>query len=435
MSIGLLFLLTPGVVKAQGGTMASNVPVLASGTMPAVVPGEAELPPNVFQGSLAVSSNYDDNVFPTVPPRQWNVNYSILPEISFEETRQRVEWKLDYTPGVEISQRAFYRNVFSQRFNGNFMWLVSPHGSLSAQEFYSVSTEPFGDSNGVSPGPIISPNETIYLPDTRQTSSLSNVLYSYQGSAQTTMGFGGSYLLQGFDSIPQSGVTTPLIHAQVASGEAYIAHNVTARNQLGFQYGLQVLKFQQTDARTTTHSFLVFDQINFSSHSMLSVYAGPEYSLTASEVVLNLGFVLITIPVNANQWSASGGVVYSWTGDRWAASIDVSRRVSDGAGLIGAVELTSGKARLAWQFTRNWSLTSSIAGAEDQLLAGASSGNGGLLTYSGQVGLRRQLGRNFAVNWFYQRLNQTGNIDGLEVGNRDIFGASLRYSFLKPVGR
>lgn len=437
MSIGLLFLLTPGVVKAQSaqGTMASNVPVLASGTMPGVVPGEAELPPNVLQGSLTVSSHYDDNVFPTVPPRTWDVTYNIFPQVSFEETRQRVEWKFAYAPGVEISQRAFYRNVFSQRFNGNLVWLVSPHGTLSAEQYYSVSTDPFGDSSGISPGPTISPNETIYLPDVRQTYSLSHVLYSYQSSAQTTMGFGGSYLLQGFDSIPQSGVTTPLIHAQVASGEAYIAHNITARNQLGFQYGLQALKFQQTDARTTTHSFLVFDQINFSSHSTLSVYGGPEYSLTASEVVLNLGFVLITIPVNANQWSGAGGVVYNWTGDRLAASIDVSRRVSDGGGLIGAVELTSGKARLAWQFTRNWSLTSTIAGAEDQLLVAASGGNSELLTYSGQVGLRRQLGRDFAVNWFYERINQTGNIDGFGAGNHDIVGASLRYSFLKPVGR
>jgi hypothetical protein len=439
MSIGLLFLLTPGGVKAQGGgsqgAIASNVPVLASGTMPAVVPGEEELPPNVFQASLAVSSHYDDNVFPTIPPRTWDVTYSILPQVSFEETRPRVEWQFAYTPGVEISQRAFYRNVFSQRFNGNFVWMVSPHGTLSAQQYYSVSTDPFGDSSGISPGPTISPNETIYLPNIRQRYSLSHVLYSYQSSAQTTMGFGGSYLLQGFDSIPQSGVTTPLIHAQVASGEAYIAHNVTARNQLGFQYGVQALKFQQTDARTTTHSFLVFDQINFSSHSMLSVYGGPEYSLTASEVALNLGFVLITIPVNANQWSGAGGVAYTWTGQRLAASIDVSRRVSDGAGLIGAVELTSGKARVAWEFTRNWSLSSTIAGAEDELLVAAGSGNSELLTYSGQVGLRRQLGRDFAVNWYYERINQTGNIDGFGAGNHDIVGATLRYSFLKPVGR
>jgi hypothetical protein len=80
-------------------------------------------------------------------------------------------------------------------------------------------------------------------------------------------------------------------------------------------------------------------------------------------------------------------------------------------------------------------LTSTIAGAEDQLLAGASSGNGDLLTYSGQMGLRRQLGRDFAVDWFYERLNQAGNIDGFQVGNHDLVGATLRYSFLKPVGR
>ena len=438
MSIGLLFILAPGSMMAQTsgsqGTMASNVPVLASGTTPAVMPEGEELPPNVFQGSLTVSSHYDDDVFPTVPPRTWNVTYSILPQVSFEQTRPRLEWKFAYTPGIQISQRAFYRNVFSQRFNGNFVWLLSPHGSLSAEEYYIVSTDPFGDTNGIGPGPTIAPNETIYLPNVRLTSSLSHALYSYQSTARTTMGFGGSYLLQKYDSIPQSGVTTPLIHAQVASGEAYIAHNFTARNQLGFQYGLQVLKFQQTDARTTTHSFEVFDQINFSSRSILTVYGGPEYSQTADEVVLNLGFVIITIPVNANQWSGSGGLVYNWTGDRLAASIDVSRRVSDGGALIGAVELTTGKARLAWQLTRNWSLTSTIAGSNDQLLA-ASNGGSELLTYSGQAGLRRQLGRDFAVNWFYERLNQTGNVDGFGVGNHDIFGASLQYSFLRPVGR
>lgn len=438
MTMGLLFLVTPTMAAAQATssqpTIASNVPVLASGVSPQAIPQGEETPPNAIKGDVLVSGNYNDNVFPNISPRQWDVNYLIDPTISFQEARPRLEWSASYTPGVEISQRAFYRNLFAQKFKGNFIWLVSPHGSLSMEQYYSVTTSPFGSGNGIAPGPLVSPNETIFLANVRQTWLTSHLLYSYQTSPQTTMGVGGSYELQSFDSIPESGVTTPLIHSQVASGEAYISHQFTARNQLGFQYGGQVLKFQQVDARTTTHSFLVFDQMNFSDHSILTLYGGPEYSLTAGEIALNLGFIVLSIPVNSNQWSGSGGVLYSWTGDRFATSVDVSRRITNGGPLFGAVELTSGKADVAWHFTRSWNLSFTITGADDQLLAG-STANNELRTYSAQIGLRRQLWRDLSFGWYYERLNETGSINGLAVGNRDIAGASLEYSFLRPVGR
>lgn len=440
MAFGLLILLAPGTAMAQAtngpqGSMASNVPVFASGVMLPTVPGEDEIPTNVFRGDVTVDAIYDDNVFPNISPREWDVTYSARPSISFTETRPRLEWKLDYSPGIEISQQYFFRNIFAQKLGANFIWRVSPHGTLSGEQDYLVTTDPFAGVTTTGPGPIIGPNESIYIPNVRQTWLLSHLLYSYQSSTQTTMGVGGTYSLQQFDTIPKSGPTTPLIHAQIASGEAFIARKLTARNQLGFQYGLQVLKFPENDARTTTHSFLVFDQMNFSDHNVLTLYGGPEYSLTANQVVLSLGFIVLTIPVSANEWTGSGGIMYNWTGNRLAASIDVSRHISEGGALVGAVELTYGKADLIWQLTRNWSLTSTISGAADQLLAATTSSGSELLAYSGQVGIRRELGRNLGVNWYYERLNQTGSIDGFLVGNRDILGVSLQYSFLKPVGR
>jgi hypothetical protein len=440
MAIGLLFLLVPGSAMAQmgQGQTASNVPVFASGVMLPTVPGSEEMPTNVFQGKVTAGGNYDDNVFPygNESGREWDVDYLVMPEFSFTETHPRLQWNLDYSPGIQISQRYLIRNTFAQRFVGNFIWQVSPHGTFSGEQDYSVTTNPFAGVNTTEPGPTIAPNETIYVPNIRQTWLLTHLMYSYQSSAQTTMGVGGTYSLDRFDTTPESGPTSPLIHSQIASGEAFIARQLTPRNQLGFQYGLQVLKFQQTDARTTTHSFLIFDQMNFSDHSSLTLYGGPEYSLTFNQVALSLGFVVLSIPVQANEWSGSGGVMYNWTGDRLAASVNFSRRVSDGGAFIGAVELTTGQAELNWRLTRNWSLMSTIVGAENQLLAESSSTEGTeLLTYSGRVGFRRELGQNLNMNWFYERLNETGSIYGFGVGNRDIIGASLEYSFLRPVGR
>lgn len=432
--LGSAFFLGPRVVMAQAtgvpGITASNVPVLISGQLPSATPQSEEASPNELTASITAGASYDDNVFPNVSPRQWDIEYSITPRISLDETRSRIIWGLSYAPGLRLSQNLLYRNYFSQEFAGDLAWQVSPHGTLSAQQYYLVTTDPFAGFSTTQPGPTISPNETIYVPNIRQTMLLSNALYSFQASARTTMGVGGSFEQQKYDTIPRTGNSTPLLNAQLASGKAYISQQLSAREQLGFQYSLQVMKFPQTDARTTTHSFLVFNQINLSSNTSLTLYGGPEYSLTAGQVVLNLGFIVVTIPVNTTQWSASGGVLYNWTGHRLATSIDFSRRVSDGGALLGAVELTSGSAQLSWQLTPSWSLSSTISGAEDQLL----TTNGQLRTYSGQIALLRRLGRRLQMRFYDERLNQTGSITGLSVGNRDVIGAALTYSFLRPLG-
>ncbi|MGH9825368.1 MAG: hypothetical protein ACREDR_19225, partial [Blastocatellia bacterium] len=277
-------------------------------------------------------------------------------------------------------------------------------------------------------------NNTIYLPSVRRTSILSNGEFSYQLSERTNMGFGGSFNHQGYQSTPQSGPTTSLVYSQTATGNAYISHQFSARNQLGFHYVGQVLRFPDQNARTTTHSFLVSEQLNFSRQSVLSIYAGPEYSLTFNQVQLNLGFVIITIPVRANQWSASGGVIYSWTGQRAAVVLNYTRGISDGGGLVGAVNLNSGTATVSWRLTPRWNLTSSIAGADDQLL-GVKNGPNELRTYSANAGLSRQLSKNLSMNLTYGRFNETGALGNFPIGNHDLVSGSITYSFLKPLGR
>lgn len=435
--VSLVFLYAPGSARAQGtgvpGITPANVPVLASGQMPSVVPTGEETPENSFGGKISLGATYDDNAVPIIVPRQWDIDYTVYPEISLQERRSRTTWSISYTPGFNFSQELLYRNLFAQQFVGSFAWRATPHGTLAAQEYFLVTTNPFAGFSTSAPGPTIEPNESIFIPNVRQTLTLTHAMYSYQASAATTMGFGGTFELQKYDNTPHSGPTTALIHTQIASGNAYISHQLTARNQLGLQYSAQVMRFPQANARTTTHSFDLFDQMNLSSSTSLTLYGGPEYSLTANEVVVNLGFIVLSIPVNSNQWSASGGVMYNWTGNRLAAAIDFSRRISDGGGIFGAVELTEGSAQLVYQITKGWGLTSSINGADDQLL-GTSNGSNELKTYSGQVGLRRSFGRSTAMQFFYRRSNETGSIDGISIGNRDLVGVTLEYSFLKPLG-
>lgn len=434
MACGLILALTPGPARAQAtGPTSSNVPILASGQMPSTSPKEDVEMSNIFRGSISVGSFFDDNAVIGAVPRQWNLNYSITPSFDFEETRSRLDWGLTYAPGFTKSQNVSNRNLFSQSFGGHFTWLPSPHTTLSAQQSYIRSNNIFQQS-ATSPGPTVSPNQTIFFPSLLQTSILSNAEYSYQFSEHSSIGVGGSFASRHFDTTPKSGPTTSLIRSQIASGNAYYAHQFSARNQLGVQYAAQVLRFPANDARTTTHTFLLFDEMKLTPNTTFTVYGGPEYSLTANQVVINLGFITITIPVRSNQWHSAGGVIYSWTGQRLAVTLNYTRRISDGGGLVGAVELNAGTAEFSWRLANRWSLKSTLMGADNQLVA-VTSGQTELRTYSARVGVERQLSKNLTMEMGYERLNETGGFAGFPIGNHDTAYGSITYSFMKPLGR
>lgn len=435
MACAFIVTLTPRVASAQSSsTTQSNVPVLASGQLPTATPGEDEKLTNVFQGSVMVGSYFDDNAVLGAAPRQWDLAYIISPSLSFRETLPRLDWGLTYTPGFIKSQNVSYRNQFTQNFGGNFTWRVSRHGTLSAQQDYLRSNNPF-QQLATNPGPTVTPNQTIFLPSVRQTSILSNALYSYQFSERSSFGVGGSFNSQHFDTTPRAGPTRSLIYAQVVSGKAYYSHQLSARNQLGFEYDGKVLRFPAANARTTTHTFLVFEELQLTPNTNLTLYGGPQYALTSNQVELNLGFILITIPIKANQWNGSGGVIYSWTGQRLAVVLNYSRGISDGGGLVGAVKLNAGTADFTWKLTKRWRMTSSLAGADDQLLAAQQNSQNELRTYSASLGLARQLSKNVSINMSYERLNQTGGFAAFPVGNHDLADVSITYSFMKPLGR
>lgn len=434
MACAVILALTPGLARAQAtGPTSSNVPILVSGQMPSTNPREDVEMPNVFKGSISVGSFFDDNAVIGASPRQWNLNYMITPSFDFEETRPRLDWGLTYSPGFTKSQNLSNRNLFSQSFGGHFTWLPSAHTSLSAQQTYIRSNNIFQQS-ATTPGPTISPNQTIFFPSLLRTSILSNAEYSYQFGEHSSIGLGGSFASQHFDTTPKSGPTQSLIRSQVASGNAYYSHQFSARNQLGVQYVAQVLRFPANNARTTTHTFLLFDEMQLTPNTTFTVYGGPEYALTANQVVINLGFITITIPVRANQWHPAAGAIYSWTGQRLAATLDYTRRISDGGGLVGAVELNAGTARISWRLASRWSLSSTLAGADDTLLAVQNAQNE-LRTYSAGVGVEHQLSKNLKMEVGYERLNETGGFAGFPIGNHDAAYGSITYSFMKPLGR
>ena len=436
--LAVAILAAPTTVCAQGSSSQANVPMIASGQMPTAVPSGDLSPTNVFNLNVSAGVRFDDNALFSSVPRHSDLYYSFTPNLAFDQTLRRVSWGVSYGPGVDISQHAFYPDQFTNDVGGHFTWLVSKHSSFSAQQNYIRSTDPFQQFGSqpytTTPGPLVAPNQSIFVPNLHREGLLSQAQYSYQLSAHTSMGLGGSFGLEHYNYRSGNAASTPLINSQAVSGQAYISHQISPRHQLGVEYNAEVFKFSEFNARSTIHSFLVFDDLRLTAKSKLSLYGGPEYALTSNQVELGLGFVILQIPVQSNEWTWSAGGAYSWTGHRAAMVLNYSRRVSTGMGLVGAVQLDGGSADFTWKATKNWSVRLGLAAADNQLLAIKSSQDE-LLTYSASLGLSRQLFRNMFMNFGFQRVNQTGSLRGLSTGNHDIAYVSLEYRFAKPLGR
>src|SRR5216683_559717 len=436
LAAGLFFLLMPGTLCAQFA--GPNVPMVASGQMPGAVPQDEANGSNIFSASFAVAARYDDSAIVSSAGKRSDIDYSFRPNFSLVQTFPRFDYGLSYSPGFDTSEHGFFGEQFTNVFNGHFTWLLSKHSSFSVQQNYVLSTDPFQQFGSqpftTAPGPVVAPNPSVFLTNVRRTSNFSQAHYSYQPSQHTTVGLSGNYGLSHFGSTSSSPTNATLLGFQTVSGQAYVFQQITPRNQLGIQYSGSVLKFQQVSARTTTHSFSVFDEVRLTQNTNLSLYGGPQYALIFNQANLNLGFAILQIPIRENSVSWSGGAIYRMTGRRGAMVLNYSHGVSDGGGLTGAVVLNTGSAHFDWKLSPNWNMRMDLAAADNQLLT-VKTGTTELRTYSATAGFSRRIYKNISMDLFFERLNQAGNIRGLSSGNHNLAGVSISYDFSRPIGR
>src|SRR6266849_934767 len=318
LAASLLFVLMPGALCAQFA--GPNVPMVASGQMPGAVPQDEASGSNIFSASFAVAARYDDSASVSPAGKRSDIDYSFRPNFAVLQTFRRFDYGLSYSPGIDISEHGFFADQFTNMFSGHFTWLLSKHSSFSAQQNYILSTNPFQQFGSqpfaTTPGPVVAPNPSVFLTNVRRTASLSQAQYSYQPSQHTTLGLSGNYTLSHFGSTSSSSTNATLLGFRTVSGQAYVSHQVTSRNQLGIQYSGSVLKFQQVNARTTTHSFSVFDEVRLTQNTSLTLYGGPQYALISNQANLNLGFAILEIPIRENNLSWSGGAIFKMTGRR-----------------------------------------------------------------------------------------------------------------------
>jgi hypothetical protein len=271
-------------------------------------------------------------------------------------------------------------------------------------------------------------NPSLFGPPSLFTNEQAGLDFTYMPAAHTTMGVSGSYAVNFYDDLVASALGNRDTH--MASGRVFVDQKFSARQSMSVAYSYQLVT-SQAYGRTVSHSVLLFDNWTLNPKFNISVFAGPTYVQSHQ-----IGFGAALPLTSGLSWSAGGTL--SWTGQKTGVSVNVVRRISDGGGVGGAVQMTDFSGSVSQKIGKKWSAnffgSYTLNGSNKSGLAGPPP-----LTYaSGGLGVSREIIRNLSFNAKYWYVHQGSDAvfplnSFISDHNRVDIGIS--YTFSRPLGR
>ncbi|HUK26219.1 MAG TPA: hypothetical protein VLV49_16685 [Terriglobales bacterium] len=400
---------------------------------------------NYLRGGVNLGASYDDNILAQPTHPVGSATYSVMPNLMLDQARSRLFWALQYAGGFVVNQRFSAYNQGSHDVGIDLRYRVSPHVNFHLRDHYTLTSN-FSDqlqagsglTSSPGTGPVQQPNQSIVTPLAKTARELGTAEMTWQFSAGDMVGGSATFYDSRFKDVPQN--VTSLVNTQSEEGDGFYSHRITTRNWAGVAYKFQRLTFNPTTETDETQSFLLFDTIYLKPRMALSLFAGPEYSTLNTEMVstlVTLPLVQVTSdPITTHHWYGAGGVSFNWQGARTSAQLSAVRKVSDGGGLLSAVEYSGGAASLRRQFTPSTAIEVGAIYSQNHALD-PSAANGDLNSASGSLALEQRLGRSFSANLGYARdyLQSQGGVTLPGQVNHNRGWVTLSYHFDRPLGR
>ncbi len=391
---------------------------------------------NIVFATLAAGAAADDNNNDSAFHPIGGAQYFVDPSVAIQETRSHLAWDLSYHPTLRFYvPSSSHIDLFNQAIGGAVHYDITKRLAIGLRQDYLRTDDPFqqlGDTP-LQPGVgLINRPGPVLLSDFSRTQLLSTAEVNYRLAKYTTFGISGAFMdVQGHALHVQH---TNLIDTHDSLGSAFLSHQFTARQQVGVQYQFLDIVFPGRDTRTRTNGVLLFDQIAIRSHLNFTIFAGPEYSNIHNQLLLNLLGKVVPIPVRSTLWSPAAGAMVDWRGDRVGLQASFVRRVSDGGGLVGAVEMNDGLLRLRVKLARRWIADLGGEIARHDLLNVPRVGT--LEHFDLNAGIGYELARSFWVRAYYQRIQHISGYNSvLQFGDHDRLTVSVERQFNWPIGR
>ncbi len=389
-------------------------------------------PENLLRMGIEVGTAFDDNALLTPSDRTSDVSYIFLPSIEIGQSRPRLRWDLAYRPGFTINQHLSERNQMAQGLAFTFDYRLSPHVGVRLREGFDKTNNAFSGlvQGSQTPGsvPGQAPNFSSVTPLADRTSNLSALDLTYQFGANSVVGASGNYYFTNYSD--SANTTTSLVDSNSVGGDGFYAHRFANRHWAGVMYNFQRLQFQPGN-RTNVQRAPLFYALPFGSHVMLSLWAGPEYSITPQAI-------LATAPgtsTSRSRWGGAGGGDLTWQANRTSFRAGYLQQTTDGGGLAEAVVLKEFRAEVRRRLSTRWTLTAALARSQNDPLY-FTSGVSPYQTWTGGGGFEYAYTDHWMMRLRYDREHLDAQMHPpISPTNRNRVLVSFGYSFSRPLGR
>jgi hypothetical protein len=426
--------------SSQSSNQAPYHPTVNGDSGSLAFSGEAERV-NLLSGGVSLSSTYDDNALSTPGDKVGNVGYQVNPSLSIVEARAQTLFTLNYNPGFLWNERLPQRYMADHNLDFNFQYRLTESLSVRVHDQLIDQSTSFNalNQNSLLPGGnvLTAPNQSITTPLTTQFTNVTNVDLVDRVGEGTNIGVSGSFNKLNFSDTSTSPVQ--LYDNEAWSGDAFFSHRLSERHTIGVTYTFQKIStFGEILEHTESQSVLLFYTLTIKPGMTLSVFAGPDHSITNDQFLYSLGPVSVPINQTEAMWLVDEGATFAWQGQQTSARINLIHHVADGGGLTGAVQLYSGTAGLRRQISKTWTgdfdLTYGKNNPLSHYFGNAFSG------FGGTVGLSKTFGEHFTVGTRYGRSFQRFEDYGVTTpssgfsANHNQGWITVTYRFSRPLG-
>ena len=428
--VAMIGLMCPALWAQSQSWSPDNLPAALAGNGGRTSFSGDKASTNTLTTRVRVSAEVDDNALNTTANKTTDEITRLDPTLIWNLSRARWSVDTEYTPGFSYSlELPRYRSV-SHSLTNSLNFRLAQHLNLRLRNTYRKTSDPFDQiaQSQTVPGfgVLDQINPTLQNRPTLYTSDQAGFDLTYAPAAHTTVGLSGNYATTMYEDL-----TTGLNFdrdTQIGGGRVFIDQKLSPRQSVSVSYSYQIIA-AGVYGRTATQTVLLYDNWQLSHNVNFSVFGGPEYSDVTP------GFLSSTIPL-ANGWSWSAGGTLGWSGAKTSITGSVVRRVSNGAGFGGAVEMTDFSGRVQRRLGKRWQ-----AGFFTQYTmngsGGFSSGGRSINFFSGGVNISREIVRNlsFDAKYWYSHQDQFSNIVPLgNIADHNRVSIGLSYSFSHRMG-
>jgi len=256
-------------------------------------------------------------------------------------------------------------------------------------------------------------------------------------TAHTAIGITGGYQQFNYSSIDNNLLPlTSLINSTVINGSIYVTDQISRQQTLGVQLAYtDIYSYGSQESRVQAPAILLFDTVRLTQHSLLTVFAGPQYSRSSAVIPVTLvPPVILEASIDQRAWQPSAGATYTWSGTQDALSLDFSRRISSGGGLMNADTATVGSAAFRTKLSKRWSTEARLSVAnQDEIAVFGQNANFRTLWAGGS--LLREMSRNITIHLDGAYIRQTGTGLGFMPGDHGLVQITADFHFLKGLGQ